>query len=81
MKERAKELRKICIEFMINNPIIGEELYDPNEFDYSNEAKSFANRITTQCHRDHNSYHKYKLNSRRMMERETKQSEAYLKKE
>jgi hypothetical protein len=81
LKERTKELRRICIEFMINNPIIGEELYDPNAFDYSNEANTFADRITTQFQKDIGSYHKYKSNSRRMMEREVRQSEAFLQKE
>ena len=26
-------LKRICLEYKINNPVIGEELYNPNEYD------------------------------------------------
>lgn len=32
--ERHNELKELCIKKKINNPIVGEELYDPLAFDY-----------------------------------------------
>ena len=33
--ERKKELKRICLARGVNNPIVGEEHYDPRAFDYS----------------------------------------------
>lgn len=38
VQERKDELRDICLEFGINSPLLGDDLYDPNAPDLSREA-------------------------------------------
>lgn len=66
--ERRNELKKICIENGINNPIIGEQLYNPTKFDYTRVSQTFSNKIISLCHADADTYHKFKVNNRGIME-------------
>lgn len=34
-QQQEEELRRICIKYKINNPIVGDELYDPEAVDTS----------------------------------------------
>jgi hypothetical protein len=67
--ERKNELKRICIENKINNPIIGEKLYNPSGFDYSRVSQTFAHKIISLCHADSDTYHKYKVNNRGILEK------------
>jgi hypothetical protein len=40
-----KELKRICIEFNINNPVIGEELYNPKKYDGTKDSYPFSKKI------------------------------------
>ncbi len=41
-EKRLQELKKICILNNINNPIIGEELYDPKKPDTTRRKQTFS---------------------------------------
>jgi len=45
MKDELDELKRICIEYGINNPIIGEELYDPKKPDVTRNKMDFKLKI------------------------------------
>lgn len=67
--ERKKELKRICLENGINNEYcLGEDLYDPRAFDYSQKKPSFGHKIKTLCFQDPETYYKYKINTRRVMD-------------
>lgn len=66
--ERRSELKKICLENGINNPIIGEEHYDPTTFDYSRVPLTFGHKINSLCYADPDIYYKYKNNTRQVMD-------------
>lgn len=66
--DRKNELKRICLQKGINNPIIGDEHYDPNKFDYSRIPQSFAHKIGTKCNQDRKVYYEYKANGRKIME-------------
>ena len=44
-EKRLEELRRICILNDINNPIIGEDLYDPKKPDTTRQKMQFRNMI------------------------------------
>ena len=44
-EKRLEELRRICILNDINNPIIGEDLYDPKKPDPTRQKMEFRNLI------------------------------------
>jgi hypothetical protein len=73
--ERRNELTDICIKSGINNPIIGESLYDPKAFDYSKCPLTFAQKINSLCFVDPLTYYKYKGNSRGVLDIKVGQTE------
>ena len=48
-EKRLEELRRICILNDINNPIIGEDLYDPKKPDTTRQKMQFRNMIRKQA--------------------------------
>ena len=48
-EKRLEELRRICILNDINNPIIGEDLYDPKKPDTTRQKMQFRNLIRKQA--------------------------------
>ena len=40
-----EELKRICIEHGINNPIVGEDRYDPEAFDMSKQERNYRDKI------------------------------------
>jgi hypothetical protein len=58
----------ICIKTGINNPIVGEEYYDPRAFDYSKIPLTFPKKINNMCFNDFSTYYKYKKDSQKMLD-------------
>ena len=48
-EKRLEELRRICILNNINNPIVGEDLYDPKKEDKTRVKMQFRNKIRKQA--------------------------------
>ena len=48
-EKRLEELRRICILNSINNPIVGEDLYDPKKEDKTRAKMPFRNKIRKQA--------------------------------
>ena len=62
-----EELKQICLKHQINNPFLGEQLYDPNKYDQSNIEQPFADKITQMCAMQ-NTFLKYKHDCRKMLD-------------
>lgn len=65
-EKRLEELRRICILNKINNPIIGEELYDPKKPDCTKMKQQFRDWIRKQAD-DQDIYLKFKKDRRQTM--------------
>ena len=66
-EERAKELRDICIEFKINSPLLGEDLYNPNAPDLSRDQQRFSDKISQLC-TQRNFFHQYIKSTRETLD-------------
>jgi len=51
-KKEEEELRRICIKYKINNPIIGEDHYDSDLPDSTKVQKKFNQTIIKACFDD-----------------------------
>jgi hypothetical protein len=57
---QKEELKKICLQFKINNPVIGD-LYDPNKPDLTRRKQAFHKQILKDAEHD-DIYMRYKSN-------------------
>ena len=65
-EKRLEELRNICILNNINNPIIGEELYDPRKPDTTRQHNTFSQKIRKKA-KDPEIFQLYKRDRREVM--------------
>ena len=65
-EKRLEELKWICINQGINNPIIGEDLYNPNMPDPTKQTMEFKNKICKQAN-DPDIFRDYKRDRRDVM--------------
>ena len=75
-EKRLEELKWICINQGINNPIIGEDLYNPNLPDPTKQTLEFKNKIRKQAN-DPDIFRDYKRDRRDVMGECLMKGEAY----
>jgi hypothetical protein len=78
-KSIMKELKKICLKYMINNPIIGEELYNPKKYDGTRHAYPFSKKILQVC-ADPKAFFSYLKDKRDMLMLSQMKNPEYIKK-
>ncbi len=60
------QLKDICIKHNINNPIVGEELYNSSAFDLSKQKQPYSSIITSMCQYS-GSFQHFKENRREIL--------------
>ena len=60
------QLKDICIKHKINNPIVGEEFYDPSAFDLTKQKQTYSSTVTSLC-QDPGAYQHFKSNRREIL--------------
>jgi hypothetical protein len=61
-----EELKRICLEYKINNPVIGDELYNPTKYDGTKVFYPYSQKIKQIC-QNPKAFYSYLKDKREML--------------
>jgi len=74
-----EELKRICIAYDINNPVIGDELYNPTKYDGTKVPQKGSKKIKQICQAP-KAFYQYLKDKREMLGFSDTRNPEYLKK-